>query len=140
MLRARCRGVVFHRCEWWWEHGCPHSAWTGPRGASSSASSASRPSPPGALKLTCQNVCCIFLKNYGRRACGLEPDSGRSRPGWRRTFFFLFLSEKKIILLFFWGQVLSARQNGGGGCLVRASPATPAARQGRLKPTCFVWA
>ena len=38
------------------------SAWTGPPVASSSASSASRPSPPGALKLTCQNLCCIFFK------------------------------------------------------------------------------
>ena len=42
--------------------------------------------------------------------------------------FFPFSFGKNIVLLFFCGQVLSVRQNGGGGCLVRASPAAPAAR------------
>jgi len=42
--------------------------------------------------------------------------------------FSFFFRKNKIILLFFCGQVLSVRQNGGGGCLVRASPAAPAAR------------
>ena len=56
----------------------------------------------GCVKINVSKFVLYFFLNYGRRACGLEPDSGRSRPGWRRTFFFfLFLSEKKIILLFF---------------------------------------
>ena len=83
----------------------------------------------GCVKINVSKFVLYFFFNYGRRACGLEPDSGRSRPGWRRTFFFPFsFGKKNNLIVFFCGQVLSARQNGGGGCLVRASPAAPAAR------------